>query len=113
MARFSIDVFLANVLTGLIVFAIGFLVFAFGWFGGGDGKLAAAGALWFGPIHAQEFILVSFIYGAALVGLMFILRRMPLPPLLLKQQWFEQWLEGKSGVPFGLAMAASVLSILN
>lgn len=109
---FSIETVAWHAAIGLLVFFAGFVVFALGWMGGGDGKLAAAGALWFGPAQIQEFFIVSFIYGAALVAVMFVLRRIPLPPILLRQEWFVRWLDGNEGLPFGLAMAGSVLTII-
>lgn len=97
---------------GALVFMAGFVFFALGWAGGGDGKLAAMGALWLGYENALGFILLSFIFGALLVVVIIALRSLPLPEFIKKQQWLKVWLHGQDGLPFGLAMAAAVLSII-
>ena len=97
--------------VGILAFLIGFLLFAMGWVGGGDGKLAAAGALWFGAEKALLFISLSFIYGAILVGIIMILRIRFLSDKIKHWAWLNPWLRGQEGLPFGLAMAASVLSM--
>ncbi len=40
--------------AGATVLAIGFACFSFGWVGGGDAKIAAATALWFGWLHTLD-----------------------------------------------------------
>lgn len=104
--------FAAHAGVALLVFFAGFAAFSLGWMGGGDGKLAAAGALWFGPSLTLEFITLSFIYGALMVFVMTFLRRVPLPVPVLRQAWLMQWVNGSEGLPFGLAMAAGVLTVL-
>ena len=42
--------------AAFIVLAIGFGCFAMGWIGGGDAKLAAAIALWFGFDYLLEYL---------------------------------------------------------
>ena len=113
LAGFSVEKMAWHAAIGLLVFFAGFIVFFLGWMGGGDGKLAAAGALWLGPALIQKFLFIAFLYGAGLVALIFIMRRIPLPPFLLKQEWLQRWLDGKEGLPFGLAMAGSVLTIMS
>jgi prepilin peptidase CpaA len=102
---------LMHIGIGILAFLIGFLLFAMGWVGGGDGKLAAAGALWFGAEKALLFISLSFIYGAILVGIIMILRMRFLSDKIKHWAWLNPWLRGQEGLPFGLAMAASVLSM--
>lgn len=97
---------------GILVFMAGFAFFVLGWAGGGDGKLAAMGALWLGDEKALGFILLSFIYGAVLVGIITALRILPLPEFIKKQEWLKVWLRGQDGLPFGLAMAAAVFSMI-
>src|SRR6188768_1731136 len=43
--------FLLHVGAGLTVLVIAFACFAMGWMGGGDAKVAAAAAMWFGFGH--------------------------------------------------------------
>jgi prepilin peptidase CpaA len=51
---------------GVGVFAIGAVLFAQKVLGGGDVKLMAVCAMWAGPNHVAEFILVTTLYGALL-----------------------------------------------
>src|SRR3978361_2320767 len=41
--------------AGAVVLAIAFACFAMGWVGGGDAKVAAAAALWFGFAHLLDY----------------------------------------------------------
>src|SRR5437868_10927062 len=46
---------LSHVGAGATVLAVTFGCFAFGWIGGGDAKVAAAVALWFGFAHLLDY----------------------------------------------------------
>jgi prepilin peptidase CpaA len=98
--------------VAVIVFMLGFLVFSMGWMGGGDGKLAAVGALWFGPQLTPSFIILSFIFGGFMVLAVIVLRSITLPGIVERQAWLMQWVRGKEGLPFGLAMAGAVLTLI-
>ena len=66
--------------AGLLVLAIAFAFFARGWIGGGDAKLAAATALWFGFEHLMEYLVYGSIFGGALTLLLLLqYRAFPLP----------------------------------
>ena len=45
---------------------IGFVFYTRGWIGGGDAKLAAATALWFGFDHFYDFVLFASVLGGVL-----------------------------------------------
>ena len=66
-------------LTGLAVLAVGTLVFARGWMGGGDVKLLAAVALWAGPSRLPIFALATSLSGAVLALLLLSPMRKLLP----------------------------------
>lgn len=51
---------------GLIVFAVGALLFARGYLGGGDVKLLAAAALWAGPPLLPSLLIVTGLLGGVL-----------------------------------------------
>ena len=55
---------LAHVGAGAAVLAVAFGCFAMGWVGGGDAKVAAAAALWFGFSHLMIYLYASVIGGA-------------------------------------------------
>jgi prepilin peptidase CpaA len=59
------------VVIALVVFLIGFAMFAAGLLGGGDVKMLSAATLWAAPDYALPFILIVTVSGA-LLGLAFL-----------------------------------------
>ena len=57
---------LSHVGAAAAVLAVVFVFFAFGWIGGGDAKLAAATALWFGFAHLVDYLFYASLFGGAL-----------------------------------------------
>ena len=51
--------------AGLLVLVLTFIMFARGWIGGGDAKLAAATALWIGFDHLADYGLYAAACSAA------------------------------------------------
>ncbi len=101
-----------HVLAGAILLVAGFAMFAFGWIGGGDAKLLAVTALWFGfSMNTVEYLLVSCLFGGALTLLMLVYRHFPAPSFLYGQGWAMRLHDEKEGVPYGLALAAGALLI--
>ena len=63
-------VFGLHVLTGAAVLLLTFSLFALNWMGGGDAKLIAATALWFGPSALlADYVLLAAMLGGLLIGL--------------------------------------------
>ena len=96
--------------AGLAGFAVGFALFAFGFIGGGDAKLFATVALWFGFADLGSYALVASVLGGALTLALLALRRLPLP--LAGQPWLVRLHDARSGVPYGVALAAGALVVL-
>ncbi|MDB5510329.1 MAG: Peptidase [Hyphomicrobiales bacterium] len=94
---------------GFLVLLITFAMFAFGWIGGGDAKLAAATSVWMGWGHVMEYGLVASLAGAALTLLLLQLRRWPLPARIARVPWIERLHEPKGGIPYGIALAIAGL----
>ena len=94
-----------------VVLTIAFACFAFGWIGGGDAKLAAATALWFGFDHLLVYLVYAAVAGGMLTLLLLQFRRWPLPAALMSQQWVQRLHDGRSGVPYGIALAIGALLI--
>jgi len=102
---------LSHVGAGLLVLTITFVFFARGWIGGGDAKLAAVTALWFGFDHLLEYALYASILGGALTLAMIRFRLLPLPTVLSRQEWLKRLHKLDGGVPYGIALAAAALLI--
>jgi prepilin peptidase CpaA len=97
--------------AGLLVLCITFGFFARGWIGGGDAKLAAATALWFGFDHLLEYALYGSIFGGVLTLVLLQYRAFPLPAVLVGRAWAERLHQPNGGVPYGIALAAAALVV--
>lgn len=109
-AGLSGQTILIHLACGALVLVGGFALFAFGWIGGGDAKLAAAIALWVGFGAVAEFLLIGSLLGAGLTLLVLQFRRWPLPERLRTESWLRLH-DRKQGVPYGLALAIAALYI--
>jgi prepilin peptidase CpaA len=101
----------AHVGAALMVFAIVFVLFAQGWIGGGDAKLAAATALWLGFDQLLPYFIWASLFGGALTDLLLKFRFMPLPDFLAGQEWAARLHRVDAGVPYGIALAAAGLMV--
>jgi prepilin peptidase CpaA len=102
---------LAHVEAAALVLVVTFVFFARGWIGGGDAKLAAATALWFGFDHLLVYLLYASIFGGVLTFALIRFRLMPLPEALAEQEWVKRLHRLDGGVPYGIALAAAALLI--
>ena len=94
---------------GATVLAITFAMFAFGWVGGGDAKLAAATAIWFGFADVMAYAVVAAALGGVLTFALLFFRRLPLPEFLGQQKWLARLHHPETGIPYGIALAAAGL----
>jgi prepilin peptidase CpaA len=97
--------------AGTAVLAITFCFFSFGWIGGGDAKLAAATALWFGFHHLFDYVVYASLFGGALTLLIIKFRVLPLPRFLAQHAWVQRLHESNGGVPYGIALALAALIV--
>ena len=102
---------LLHVLAGAMVLAGTFAMFAFGWIGGGDAKLAAATALWLGFGLLAEYLFTAAIGGGLLTIAILLLRAVPLPGFALGWAWLCRMHDRRTGVPYGIALAAAALVV--
>jgi len=102
---------LTHLAAGFAVLIVSFGCFARGWIGGGDAKLAAATALWFGFDHLLVYLLYASLFGGALTLLLIQFRAFPLPGFLAGREWVERLHKKDGGVPYGIALAAAALCI--
>jgi prepilin peptidase CpaA len=102
---------LSHVGAGAMVLLVAFGCFAMGWVGGGDAKVAAAAALWFGFAHLLNYLLYASLFGGALTLLLLQFRQWPLPYALTGQAWLLRLHAKESGIPYGIALAIGALMI--
>jgi prepilin peptidase CpaA len=91
--------------------AVSFILFAFGWMGGGDGKLLAVTALWLGIDHAPAFLIYTGLFGGALTLAVLQLRLVGLPAFLGSRPWITRLQSDNSGVPYGVAITLAALVV--
>ena len=107
----SLEQLALHAAAGLLVLILAFAFFARGWIGGGDAKLAAATALWFGFEHLTEYLIYGSIFGGALTLALLQYRAVPMPAMLIGRAWAERLHEPKGGVPYGIALAAAAMVV--
>ncbi|HEX4636468.1 MAG TPA: prepilin peptidase [Rhizomicrobium sp.] len=101
-----------HLLAGIIALAIGFALFALGHIGGGDAKLFAAVVLWLGLKDFLPYALLASLFGGGLALGLIVLRQWPLPGFLVRYGWIAKLHDGKSGIPYGVALAAGAFVLL-
>ncbi|HEX7921039.1 MAG TPA: prepilin peptidase [Bradyrhizobium sp.] len=97
--------------AGALVLVVTFGMFAMGWVGGGDAKVAAAAGLWFGFEHLLPYLVFASLFGGALTVLLLQLRQWPLPYALANQAWLSRLHDKRTGIPYGIALALGALLI--
>ncbi len=96
---------------GVAVLIVTFSLFAMGWIGGGDAKLAAATAIWAGWANILPYLAFGAVFGGLLTIVLLAYRFIPLPIFLVKQDWARRLHDRKAGIPYGIALAAAGLVI--
>ncbi len=94
-----------HVAAGFGMLVVGFGMFAMGWIGGGDAKLAAATALWLGPDLLLNYVVMAGFAGGLLTLAILNLRDMDLPLFAARWTWLQRLHHKENGVPYGIALA--------
>ena len=97
--------------AGALVLVISFGFFSQGWIGGGDAKLVAATALWFGFDYLLDYLIYASLFGGVLTLVLIQFRKLPLPGPLARQPWILRLHETGGGIPYGIALAAAALAV--
>ena len=100
---------LLHIACGASMLTLGFGMFAKGWTGGGDAKLAAATGLWLGFDNLGQYALFASALGGLLAVLLLGLRKWPLPGVLPAREWIACLHEPATGIPYGIALAGAGL----
>ncbi len=99
-------------LTGFAVLAAGMALWAPGWLGGGDVKLLAAGALWFGWPDVISFLVWAMLAGGVLALVLVLARKIaPAIPQMAGRLTGTALAPG-APAPYGIAIAAGALITL-
>lgn len=97
--------------AGGLVLIVTFSMFAFGWIGGGDAKLAAATGVWCGFSTLMEYSLISAVLGGVLTLALLFGRTFMLPAFARRHAWIVRLHDKTTGIPYGIALAAAGLLI--
>lgn len=111
IAGFSLPELGASAAVAVFVFVVTFVFFSLGWIGGGDAKLFAATCLWLGPAAMLTYSIYAALLGGGLTLLLLAYRGLPLPVLLISQNWLTRLHSPDEGVPYGIALAAAGLLV--
>jgi prepilin peptidase CpaA len=98
--------------AGFFMLVICFGCFAAGWIGGGDAKLSAAIALWFGFEPLMDYLLISTVAGGALTLAILKYRSMPMPRFAVGWGWARMLHATNKGIPYGIALSFAALMVL-
>ncbi len=91
--------------AALVVFLLGWALFAFGVMGGGDGKLMAATAIWLDPYALLDFVVLISLFGGVLAAVILLLHRAERYQAFLGPTWLERLSAPRPPVPYALAIA--------
>ncbi|MCI4662726.1 MAG: prepilin peptidase [Neomegalonema sp.] len=106
---FGLERFAQHLAMFFVALAIGFGLFSLGLWGGGDGKLIAATAIWFTWPDMLSFLLYMSLAGGALSVLMLLAAK--LEPALRKLPGLKGITLGERAInaPYGVAIAIGAL----
>ncbi len=107
----ALDVVELHLACGAGVLVLTFALFAFGWIGGGDAKLAAATAVWLGWDHLYAYGVIASVAGGALTLFILACRKVEMPPVLDRRPWVKRLHAAGNGVPYGIALALAGLML--
>lgn len=100
---------LTHIGAGMLVLLISIGMFARGWLGGGDAKLLAAAALWFGFDHLLDYTVLVSMFGGLLAAFILFYRQAVPEMWISGLAWAERLHDRKAGIPYGIALAAAAL----
>ena len=103
-----------SVVAAGMVLLFFFALFAAGWVGGGDAKLATVTTLWLGADHALSYLLVLSLLGGVLAVAFYFFTASPLPKRLANLAWIARLRARRQSteLPYGVAITLAGLCVL-
>jgi Flp pilus assembly protein protease CpaA len=95
-----------------LMFAITFSMFSLGMLGSGDTKLGSVLALWVGLKGLMIYLLYMTVAGGLLGLASLVLRRKKIFPDAPQESWVAKVQDGKSVVPYGIAISFGFWMVL-
>ena len=111
LSGMEVSEILSHLGAGATVLLVAFACFSMGWVGGGDAKVAASAALWFGFGHLLNYLVYASLFGGVLTLLLLQFRQWPLPYPLAGQAWLLRLHAKETGIPYGIALAIGALVV--
>lgn len=108
---FDFSKILFDLLAAVIIFAVCFFLFAMGWLGGGDAKMAPGAVLWVGYDGFIEFVIAMTLAGGALSIALLALRG-GLRGAGASQDRLPLVLKWASPVPYGIAISIGAILMI-
>lgn len=96
--------------VGAVIMAIGAILFARGWMGGGDVKLLAVTGLWLGPAATPALLLLTALAGGLLTLTMIACRALGAHRLAGGK--IAALHDPMGRVPYGIAIAAAAIAVV-
>lgn len=100
-----------DLLAALIVFVVCFVLFALGWLGGGDAKLAPGAVLWAGYDGFLQFVVAMTLVGGILAIVLLVLR-VSLRSAGATQERLPLVLQWANPIPYGIAISAGAILVI-
>jgi prepilin peptidase CpaA len=98
-----------HLLAGVILFVSGYLLFALGFFGGGDAKLMAAAGLWFGTQQTLPFLFMTVLAGGILTLAVVAWTAVSMWGEVEDVKIVNKFNKLKPKIPYGFALAAGAI----
>lgn len=108
------NIIVSHVLIGIIAFIIGFILFYFGVWGGGDAKLLGVLGLWIGVVPIVNFTYYTALFGGLLALILLISRKIVKKTgLPSKPKWLRQILRNTNAIPYGVALSLGAIFVIH
>lgn len=100
-----------SALVGVAMLAVGIVMFALRWIGGGDAKLMAAASMWLGLQGLGPFVLFTGLAGGALALTLLAARSSWVRPFAaVGPGWVDRLATPGGATPYGVAIAVGALA---